>query len=183
LKGLGGAAARVSLAAALACAATAPAEAASASATGEPPPALRSEPVIPSANVRDAGPAIATAAAVPTPAASSPSAPGTLPAGGPPRARVPAIDPATEQLTATIAGLREDVKHLQNESARSEAANQRLAELNGQLRQEVESLALELQAARAGARQRWLLYGAGLLLLGVLTGVVIKARPRRSAWS
>ena len=29
-----------------------------------------------------------------------------------------------------------------------------------------------IATARAGAWQRWLLYGAGLLLLGVFTGVV-----------
>jgi TolA-binding protein len=163
-------AARLSIAVVLAGAAAITAPAAGAQATDDSGTASRSEPVISSAE---------------SPATSFPNAPGPQSTGGASRSRtpVPAIDPATEQLTATIAGLREDIEHLQSASARTEAANQRLSELNGQLRQEVESLALELQAARAGARQRWLLYGAGLLLIGVLTGVVIKARPRRSAWS
>jgi hypothetical protein len=182
LKRIGEAAARFSLAVVLTCAATlAAAETATAPAIGEPEPALRPEPVIRSSEAEEARAAPSSESAA-QPAATSSTSRATR-AGATSRERLPAIDPATEQLTATIAGLREDLARLQAERERSDAANQRLAELNGQLRQEVESLALELQAARANARQRWLLYGAGLLLLGVLTGVLVKARPRRSAWS
>ena len=37
--------------------------------------------------------------------------------------------------------------------------------------------------ARFDARQRWLLFGAGILLVGIALGAILKARPRRSAWS
>ncbi len=64
-----------------------------------------------------------------------------------------------------------------------EVTNQRLTELNAQLRQEIEILAVELQTLTARASQRQFLTGAALMLLGLLLGVAIKARPKRSAWS
>ena len=64
-----------------------------------------------------------------------------------------------------------------------ESTNQRLTELNAQLRQEIEILAIELQTLKARTSQRQFLTGAALMLLGLLLGVAIKARPKRSAWS
>jgi TolA-binding protein len=101
----------------------------------------------------------------------------------PARVPEPAIDPQVAELGHTVAALSGDLERLQDDNERLQHANQRLNELNAQLRQEVESLSLELQAARARANQRWVLYGAGLVFLGLLTGVLIKARPRRSAWN
>lgn len=101
----------------------------------------------------------------------------------PVRTRQPAVDPQVAELGHTVAALSGDIKRLQDDNEHLEGANQRLTELNAQLRQEVESLGLELQTARERANQRWVLYGAGLVLLGLLAGVLLKARPRRSAWS
>ena len=39
---------------------------------------------------------------------------------------------------------------------------------------------LRLEAA---AEQRWLMIGGGLVLAGLVLGLVIKSRPRRSAWT
>jgi hypothetical protein len=86
-------------------------------------------------------------------------------------------------MAATLAGLHAEIRALRAGNDRLDEANGRLTELNGQLRQEVEALALELQATRRDARVRGLLFGAGLILAGLLAGVLIKARPRRSAWS
>jgi SH3 domain protein len=59
----------------------------------------------------------------------------------------------------------------------------RLMELNERLRQEFERLAAERDELKSSARQRWLLIGAGILLAGIAIGAILKARPRRSAWS
>jgi predicted RNase H-like nuclease (RuvC/YqgF family) len=88
-----------------------------------------------------------------------------------------------ERLQTSVAELQAEAQEARAENRELENANERLTELNAQLRQEVESLGLELQAARASTQQRWLLYGAGVLLLGIITGAIVKARPRRSAWS
>jgi hypothetical protein len=105
-------------------------------------------------------------------------------ASAPPvRTRQPSVDPQVAEFGHTVAALSGDLKRLQDDNEQLEGANQRLTELNAQLRQEVESLGLELQTARERANQRWVLYGAGLVLLGLLAGVLLKARPRRSAWS
>jgi chromosome segregation ATPase len=101
----------------------------------------------------------------------------------PARAREPVVDPQVAELGQTVAVLTGDLERLHDDNERLQHANQRLTELNAQLRQEVESLSLELQVARAQASQRWVLYGAGLVFLGLLTGILIKARPRRSAWN
>jgi small-conductance mechanosensitive channel len=101
----------------------------------------------------------------------------------PVRTRQPAVDPQVAELGHTVAALSGDIERLQDDNRRLQNTNQRLTELNAQLRQEVESLGLELQTVRERANQRWVLYGAGLVLLGLLAGVLLKARPRRSAWS
>ncbi len=59
----------------------------------------------------------------------------------------------------------------------------RLMELNERLRHEFERLAAERDELKGSARQRWLLIGAGILLVGIALGAILKARPRRSAWS
>ncbi len=61
--------------------------------------------------------------------------------------------------------------------------NQRLEDLNQRLRAEVEDLTLARQQAEKNASQNWMLLGGGLVLGGMLLGVFIKSRPRRSGWS
>ena len=56
-------------------------------------------------------------------------------------------------------------------------------ELNERLRHEFERLAAERDELKSSARQRWLLIGAGIMLAGIAIGAILKARPRRSAWS
>lgn len=70
------------------------------------------------------------------------------------------------------------------ETARGASPNERrLTELNERLRHEFERLAAERDELERSTRQRWLLIGAGVLLAGIGIGAVLKARPRRSAWS
>jgi len=111
-----------------------------------------------------------------------PAGAGTAPQAGlevGPEVGPPDLASAIESLRGELAGLRRSAGN----SSGVETANQRLTELNAQLRQEVESLALELQVIRDEANRTSLLWGAGLILLGLIIGLLVKARPRRSAWS
>ena len=63
------------------------------------------------------------------------------------------------------------------------ATNERLTDLNARLREELDDLTEAHQRLEGNLQQRWLMIGAGLVLAGLLIGIVIKARPRRSAWS
>lgn len=124
-----------------------------------------------------------------TPLFTPTTPPASIPRSVPAPERISAVRVTTTDnaaLAERIDALRAEIEALRTtrqDRTDLEANNQRLTELNAQLRQEVEILALELQSLRAGATRRWLLQGAGLVLLGLLLGVLIKARPRRSAWN
>lgn len=76
-----------------------------------------------------------------------------------------------------------DIKQISAGAIEEHATNLRLNELNERLRDEIGSLVSERDALKDNVQERWLLIGAGLVLLGLVLGIVIKARPRRSAWS
>ena len=80
------------------------------------------------------------------------------------------------------AGAQPGAHHRDSASAAS-PNERRLMELNERLRHEFERLAVERDELERSTRQRWLLIGAGVLLAGIGIGTVLKARPRRSAWS
>ena len=61
--------------------------------------------------------------------------------------------------------------------------NERLNVLNERLRIEVDDRVKEVSNLEDNAQQRWLMIGGGLVLVGLILGVIIKSRPRRSAWS
>lgn len=88
-----------------------------------------------------------------------------------------------EQQVASLEKELADIKQVSAGAIEEHANNQRLTELNERLRDELEILAQERDALQDNVQQRWLLIGAGLVLLGLFLGVVIKARPRRSAWT
>jgi SH3 domain protein len=97
---------------------------------------------------------------------------------------------STEQSNSSlqnqVATLQKELASIKQISAGAideHATNLRLNELNERLRDEVEALVAERDTLVANAEQRLLLIGAGLVLLGLVLGIVIKARPRRSAWS
>jgi SH3 domain protein len=97
------------------------------------------------------------------------------------------------QAQQTSGGLQRRVASLEKELAaitqisagaiEEHATNLRLTELNDRLRSELASLVGERDTLQDNAQQQWLLLGAGLVLLGFALGIVIKARPRRSAWN
>ena len=76
-----------------------------------------------------------------------------------------------------------ELKRVSASAMETAAANKRLTELNARLREELDDMVSELDVLRENVQQRWLIIGGGLVLLGLILGAVIKARPRRSAWS
>jgi SH3 domain protein len=76
-----------------------------------------------------------------------------------------------------------EIKQISAGAIAEHATNLRLNELNERLRDEIEALVGERDTLKDNAQERWLMIGAGLVLLGFVLGIVIKARPRRSAWS
>jgi SH3 domain protein len=91
-----------------------------------------------------------------------------------------------ETLAAQVAALEAEIAELKSLSAtavEAHARNSTLAELNTRLRAEIDALNAERNALRASHDQRGLWIGGGLALAGLLAGVLLKARPRRSGWS
>jgi SH3 domain protein len=93
---------------------------------------------------------------------------------------------SNEQLAAEVARLQgelAEVKRVSGDALEEHQRNQALNELNAQLRAEVDRVVDESQRLQDNAQQRWLLIGGGLVLGGLLAGMALKARPRRSGWS
>jgi SH3 domain protein len=76
-----------------------------------------------------------------------------------------------------------EVKRASASALETATANQRLTELNARLRDELSLLVEERDRLAANSQERWLMIGGGLVLLGLFLGMILKARPRRSAWS
>lgn len=90
------------------------------------------------------------------------------------------------QLGQQLAETTQELEALQKISQNAVAEhteNQKLKELNSRLRDELEDINEERDQLRSNVQQRWLMIGGGLTLLGFLLGILLKARPRRSAWT
>lgn len=88
-----------------------------------------------------------------------------------------------KQRIAVLEAELTEVKTISADALEQYSANKRLTELNVRLRDELDDLMEDHQKLEGNLQQQWLLTGAGLLLGGLVLGVVIKARPRRSGWS
>lgn len=91
-----------------------------------------------------------------------------------------------DRLAAQVAKLEAelaDVKQVSASALEEHARVQELTGLNARLRAEVDDLTEESQRLESNTEQQWLLIGGVLVLGGMLAGVAIKARPRRSGWS
>lgn len=86
------------------------------------------------------------------------------------------------QVTVLSTELRE-LKKISSNAVAEHSENQRLGAMNQRLRIEVQGLAEQRDRLEDRSEQQVLLYGAGLVLMGLLVGLLVKARPRRSAWS
>ncbi len=90
------------------------------------------------------------------------------------------------RLARQIASLEaelEEIKQISRGAIEEHASNLRLMDLNARVREELDDLVAEFNTLQDNLQQRWMLFGGGLVLLGLLLGTVIKARPRRSGWS
>ena len=76
-----------------------------------------------------------------------------------------------------------EIKAVSSAAIETHAANQKLTEVNIRLQDELDDLAETRARLEDNSRNEALMLGGGLLLIGLLAGVMIKARPQRSAWS
>ena len=85
-----------------------------------------------------------------------------------------------------IEALQDELEELQRISAdaiETHATMINLQEENTRLRDELDDLAEDHALLQDNRFNQALMIGGGLLLLGLIAGVAIKARPQRSAWS
>jgi SH3 domain protein len=109
------------------------------------------------------------------------------------RSRLEAAQGGREEAEETSSTLADDVSRLEQEltevrrasasALETATANQRLTELNARLRDEMNLLVEERDRLADNIQQRWLMIGGGLVLLGLVLGMILKTRPRRSAWT
>jgi SH3 domain protein len=95
-------------------------------------------------------------------------------------------DASNTRLERQVQALEQELAEVKRISAGAIAQNEtnkELLALNDRLRSEVDELVASITMLEDNAQQRWLLIGGGLVLAGLILGVAIKARPRRSAWS
>lgn len=92
----------------------------------------------------------------------------------------------SSSLSSEVARLEQELAEIRRVSSgalQTAEENRRLKELNARLRDELDELVEERDALAANTRQRWMMIGGGLVLGGLILGMIIKSRPRRSAWS
>ena len=87
---------------------------------------------------------------------------------------------------ARIKALEDELAEVQRISAgaiETHENNLQLTEANQRLRDELDDLAEANVRLENNARNQALMIGAGLIFIGLIAGVLIKARPQRSAWN
>ncbi len=76
-----------------------------------------------------------------------------------------------------------EVKRVSAGALEEHQENLQLESLNARLRAEVDDLVAANRRLESNLQERWLMIGGGLVFAGLIAGVAIKARPRRSGWS
>ena len=109
------------------------------------------------------------------------------------QSRVKELTQTTRTQSSTNTSSQQTIKNLETElteikriSAGAIEAydnNQKLQEVNARLQEELDDLAESHGRLQDDSENDMLMIGGGLILLGLLAGAAIKARPQRSAWS
>jgi len=95
-------------------------------------------------------------------------------------------DTSNSSLRRQVSSLQQELAEIKKISAsaiKQNETNKELNALNQRLRTEVDDLVGTISQQDDNLQERWLLIGGGLVLLGLILGASIKARPRRSAWN
>jgi len=95
-------------------------------------------------------------------------------------------DQSNTSLQRKVKQLEQELAEIRRVSAGAVAQNEtnkELMALNERLRIEVDELVASISNLEDNVQERWMFIGGGLVLAGLVLGLSIKARPRRSAWS
>ena len=82
--------------------------------------------------------------------------------------------------TQTLAKELEDLKRISGDAINEHARNVELTKQNERLVEEVGQLSTTVRNLEANVERDWLLYGGGLVLIGLILGIMLKARPQRT---
>lgn len=96
------------------------------------------------------------------------------------------IEASNQTLTSQTEALAKELAELKLISADPVQEHERNVELtkqNQRLALEVSELSTTVRRLEEDVRLKWLLYGGGLVFLGLILGVAIKARPRKVGYS
>lgn len=74
-----------------------------------------------------------------------------------------------------------ELKRISGDSINEHARNIELVQQNTLLAGQVEELSAKARQLEENLQLKWLLYGGALVLIGLLIGVILKARPRQAA--
>jgi SH3 domain protein len=91
-----------------------------------------------------------------------------------------------QALTSQVQALSQELAELKRISAepiKEHARNVELTKQNERLVGQVEELSSKARRLEENIQLQWLLYGGGLVLIGLLLGVALKARPRKTSYS
>lgn len=77
----------------------------------------------------------------------------------------------------------DEIKRLSAGAIEADKNNRILQEANARLKEELDDLAESHARLQDNTQNQMLMIGGALILFGLIAGVLIKARPQRSAWS
>ena len=77
----------------------------------------------------------------------------------------------------------EELKRISADPINEHARNVELVQQNQRLASQVDELSSMTRQLKDNLQREWLLYGGALVLIGLLLGVIIKARPRQTSYS
>jgi len=76
-----------------------------------------------------------------------------------------------------------EIKRISANAIALSTANQQLEARNQALESEVSDLSRTIASLERDVRGRWLLFGGGLVLIGVALGVALRSRRKRGSWA